>query len=279
MTKSTEDAALNAIRRMAVDSQFSHLWSDALYAREQARDRVKNKLRVDSKIVSVRQQQNEHAELHVSRYEAELQQIAWDLGSYVRWTIITGWMTFERAAVDATECQTVSWNMYKELPKAIAPSTDAAVFWAQPPWSDVRKVQQERNKLVHKNLGNSDLFTGIQLAEEAISALRSGIQKVFTALDKDPPLWAECDEVPGRLGGSSAVLSVSRAGADGDPQRFRVVWVHAGREFLDTVLRSEDDPWPVVEQIASGLRIPIEAIRIYRGDTLWRELPVKMRGS
>ncbi|MDG4597180.1 MAG: hypothetical protein P9F75_16080 [Candidatus Contendobacter sp.] len=279
MTKYTEEAALSAMRRRAVDSQFSHLWSDALFAREQARDRVKNKMRVESNIASVRQQQVENVELHVSRYEAELQQITWDLGSYVRWTIVTGWMTFERAAVDATELPKVSSNMYENLPKAIAPNTDAAVFWARPPWPDVRKVQLERNKLIHKNLGSSDLFAGIQLAEEAIIALRSGIKVVFTTLSKDPPLWVECDEVPRRLGGSSAALSVSRAGADEDPQRFRVVWVHGGRETLDTVLRSDDDPWPVVERIASGIRIPIEAIRIYKGDALWRELAVKMRGS
>jgi hypothetical protein len=140
MIKNTEKAALDAIRRRTIDSQFSHLWSDALFAREQARDRMKNKLQVESHIVSVRKQQDGNAELRIARYNAELQQIDWDIGSYVRWTILTGWMTFERAAVDASGVSKVSRNMKKNLPKAIAPNMDADVFWAQPPWPGVRKV-------------------------------------------------------------------------------------------------------------------------------------------
>lgn len=85
MTTTSEEAALDAIERRAIDSEFSHLWSDALFAREQARERVRKRPRIEAKIAGCGQ---------ASRLEAELRQIEWDIGSFVRWTVVTGWMPF-----------------------------------------------------------------------------------------------------------------------------------------------------------------------------------------
>ncbi|MBD2152936.1 hypothetical protein [Leptolyngbya sp. FACHB-16] len=277
MHTNTEVAALKAIQKRAVDSQFSHLWSDALFAREQTRNLSTQKQQIQDSILEVKK--HELAEILISRYEAEIQQIAWDIGSYIRWTVVTAWMAFERAMVDATSSSELSRDLPTNLPKFIAPGIKKDVFWAAPPWSEVRQIQQKRNKFVHRDLETSDLFPDVNLAEDTIRILRKGIKEAYKKIGKISPIWVECDEVPRRLGGSFCAASTSQTGADEDPQRLQITYVHGGRDITHITLRSDNDPWPVVEEIAIQIRIPIEAIRIYKGESLWREIPITMRGS
>jgi len=279
---STEEAALQVIQERVADSQLSHLWSDALFARAQARSLTKRRQLLEREILDIKQdgqEQYEQSKVYISRYEAELQQIAWDLGSFVRWTVITACMAFERAAVDATNYSSLSRNMYKNLPRIIAPGLEGSDFWKKDPWIDVQKIREKRNKYVHRNLEISDLFVDAQLAEDAIHVLRKGIKEIYEIIGKAVPLWVKCDDVPRRLEGSFCAGSVIQVGAIEDSQRFRIVYIHGGRETLHSILRSDNDPWPTVKEIALTIQIPIESIRIYKGENLWREILIKMRGS
>jgi hypothetical protein len=267
MHKDTEKAALEAIQKRSVGCQLSHLWSDALFAREQSRKCVSNQQRLKKKIISANHH-NDLSGISISRDEAELRHITWDLGSYVRWTVVTAWMAFVRTAETATTSQDLSRNMLKNLPRTIAPTLQEQAFWDSYPWCDVNRIRQERNKFIHKALDNSDLFPDVQLAEDAILTLRNGMKAIYASVGQASPPWIECDTVADPPSGSSAVLQLISSGANEDPQRLRVVYVHGGGETPSTILYSTEDPWPIVEGIAVNVRVPIEAIRIYKGELL-----------
>ena len=96
MVSESELKAREAISRRAIGSSFSHLWSDALFARERARECAAREKSMPEQIAGLSKKDSPASEKVVGRYRAELAQAAWDRGSYVRWTVVTAYMAFER---------------------------------------------------------------------------------------------------------------------------------------------------------------------------------------
>lgn len=112
--------------------------------------------------------------------------------------------------------------------------------------------------------------------------LRSAIQAIYVHTGKPSPKWVEDDEDRGWDSGSGslAVATILRKGAnENDPDTIRIAIVIKGKEYVTEVLAAETDPEPFVEQILQGASLPINAIRIYQGNSLIKELVLPMRGT
>lgn len=173
----------------------------------------------------------------------------------------------------------VSRNLPKRLPDALTAKGAVAVDWTDGLWKEVDGVRRLRNRYVHWDLTEEDLFAELAAAEGAIAVLRRGLIDLCSRAQKAPPEWVACDKVPDRLGGSSAWLMVSSAGADGDPGAIRIAAVFGGAEWDTALLRSDEEPWSRVAELLSGVRVPLTAVRLYRGDKELLEIPVGIRGA
>ncbi len=280
MTCSSREAALATVRRRQVGCAYSHLWSDALFAREQARERDKTAAELQTRIAgSSLEPAPPHLDKMLARWRAEVSQCRWDRGAFVRWTVVTAWMTFERACCDAVGDPKASKGLRERLAKIFQKKGFEAIDWKSGIWADVVAVQTQRHKYIHRELDRQDLFAEVGFAENAVTVIRKGIIAIYATVGKQHPLWADCDEVPWRLGGSSAWATVSSAGADQDPLARRIMAVHGDAEWETRILRSDEDPWPFVAELATNVRVPISAIRIYSGESLLEEIPCQTRGA
>jgi hypothetical protein len=52
-----------------------------------------------------------------------------------------------------------------------------------------------------------------------------------------------------------------------------------GKEYESRVMRPDEDHVPYMHKLLRDIRVPISAVRAYRGSELVDEIVVKMRGS
>lgn len=280
MTSPTREAALSVLRTRDISRSFSHLWSDALFAREQARERDKAAQRIANNLSTVPTDcAASHVEKTRARYRAELSQCRWDRGVYIRWTVITAWMAFGRACGHAVDDPEVSRNIKVRLPRALTAKGLQSIDWSHGLWKEVNGVRLQRVIYTHGECTTEELFGELQVAENGITVLRRGIIDLYDRVGKDHPGWVDCDKVPHRLGGSSAWGTVVSGGVEDDPGALRIVAVFGDAEWDSRLLRSDEDLWPHVEQLILNINVPITAIRIYKGNSLMEELPIRIRGA
>ena len=86
-----------------VDSTQCHLWTDALHARQLAREAL-NK---------------------------------WDRGTYVRMCVTTSWTALEVACQDALSCTDISYRFKENLDRAIAAASLPSLDWSTGTWDVV----------------------------------------------------------------------------------------------------------------------------------------------
>lgn len=275
-TTDTRSKALAAVSRRAVSSAGAHMWSDALFARERARD-------YEKRIEQLHERLEETPSTHrIAHLHAELVQCAWDRGVYVRWTITTAWTAFERACELAFPAASVNkgkrgllGNISNELQALGLAPLDLKTR----PWSLLNETRELRNKFTHRDCLRAELLTSLSDAENSIETVRSCLIDLFARLGRTPPTWIESDSVPRSLGGSMAWLAVVHAGALDDPEPVSVRVVFGGHEIETAVMKCSDDPWPSVEHTVVSVMVPIRAIRIYKGSALVEEVPVDIRGT
>jgi hypothetical protein len=230
-----------------VTSSHYHLWTDALHARELAR-----------------QANNE-----------------WDRGTYVRWSITTAWTAFEMSCADAVGATGLGMRFKDEMDRAIDALGLARLKWGQGLWQDVLEIYAKRKDYTHVNANQSQLFSAVNEAENAIGTLRQAIKEVYNYVGKQPPGWEDDDVDRGWDSGSSsfASLSVIHAGVDeSDPNVVRVAFVYKGREYISDILSPGTDPQPFVYNLRRSIRAPISAIRVYRGQEMEETQLTMVRG-
>lgn len=206
----------------------------------------------------------------------------WDRGTYVRWTIITAWTVLEIACQDALEEPNISYSFRRNLDAAVAARSLSRLDWGKGIWQRVVKVQEQRKSYMHRFVSEKDLFPEAALADNAIGVVREAIQEIYTHAGKTPPKWVEDDEDRGWDTGrsASAHLTVTRKGVDpDDPNAIRVAYVYKGGEYIDEVLSPGTDPIPYMENLIRRIRVPISAVRAYRGTQLIEERQLPMRGT
>lgn len=231
-----------------VDTPHYHLWTDALHARELAR------------------QTNNR----------------WDRGTYVRWTITTSWTAFEIACEDAVNAKGIGYRFKDNLDKAVSALGLPKLDWGAGVWHRVSQVHQLRKSYVHPGIPQEQLFPEVTEADTAIETLRNAITAIYLHAGKTPPDWLRDNEDRGwdngKGGGANTVLI--HAGAnEQDPEAIKIAYDYKGREYISDVLPPGTDASPHIEELIRNANVPISAVRAYRGQTVIVERQLPMRGT
>jgi len=232
-----------------VDSTQCHLWTDALHARQLAREAL-NK---------------------------------WDRGTYVRMCVTTSWTAIEVACQEALFSVDIGHRFKENLDRAIASASLRPIDWSTGIWQKVRVLQELRKSYIHRFASLGDMFPPASVAEDAVETARKAIERIFAHVSRPAPEWTGLDEARGWQARSSfghAVLTTGHAGVRmDDPLTVKVFIVIDGEEKLTTVLPAGCDPSQEVNQLLQNVRVPISGIRVYENGELKRDLVVNMRGN
>jgi hypothetical protein len=231
-----------------VEIPHHHLWTDALHARVLAH-KARNK---------------------------------WDRGSYVRWAVITAWTVLEIACQDALNEPNISYSFKKKLDVALVQKSLPPLNWGSGLWQQVSKIQQKRNNYMHRFVSETDLFPEAAVSDNAIDVVRKAVMEIYRHAKRTPPLWVQDDYDRGwdAKSGLLANATVIRAGAkEDDPKVVKIAYVIGEREHVSEVLPPGTDPEPYVEDLLTNIQGPINAIKVYEGNTLCMEKVITMRGN
>jgi hypothetical protein len=150
--------------------------------------------------------------------------------------------------------------------------------WGQGIWQQVRQIHKLRNEYVHRAIPEEHLFAQVEQADKAISVLRDAIHDLYFRLGIPSPEWIDDDENPVVPKRGLAHLTVTGARGD-DPNAIRITYIFQGREYEYRLLPPGTDPSPFLDELIRKILVPVSAVRAYRGDTLFDEVEVRMRGS
>ena len=233
-----------------VDSNHCHLWTDALHVRELARVAVNR----------------------------------WDRGTYVRLTVVLTWTALEIACQHALGTPEIGYRFKENLDKAIACRGLSALDWSQGVWQRVRELQERRKAYMHKLASLSEMFPEAELADQSVIVAREGIKAIYAHVGAEAPAWTDFDHSNGwsgqvGLSDSSSAARTTGGTSINDPTAVRVYLVRNGVEVLSSVHPQGTDCGHEAARLVQSVNVPINAIRVYEGTNLVRELLVHMRGN
>ena len=231
-----------------VESAHYHLWTDALHARELARQ-ARNK---------------------------------WDRGSYVRWTVTTAWTVLEMACQHALQESSISYSFRKNLDAAIERNSLSPLDWGSGLWQKVTEVHETRKNYVHRFLKETDLFPAAEVADKAIVVIRKAVLSIYNHAKRVPPVWIQDDDDRGwdRGRGGGANVRVIRPGARlNEPKVIKICYIRNNQEYISEVLPPGTDPLPYLEDLIQHVTAPISCVKAYEGDKLVSERALPMRGT
>lgn len=231
-----------------VDSAHYHVWTDALHARELARQAKNN----------------------------------WDRGTYVRWAITSAWTALEMACGDTLETEGIGRRFKDNLDAAIAKNGLPSLNWGSGIWQCIAALHQVRKDLVHVNASQTSLFPPVEIADNAINHVRAAIIDLFGMMENPAPLWVQDDEDRGWDKGKDTGmhLMVIQAGADLEsPNAVRIGYVYKGEEYISDILPDGTNPEESISQLIQTLQIPVSRVRAYVGTTLVIDRELPMRGA
>lgn len=185
-----------------------HVWSDALHARELAKE-TRNQ---------------------------------WDRGSYVRWSIISAWIVLEVACQDATGEKDISYKFRENLDSTLQSKFSISIDWKHGVWKQVSDLQGKRKKYMHQSISDLARFPKSTMAVKAIETVRQAVKDIYSMKGKAYPSWIDDDETNGfdrRESVSINANCVSDNAKKGDPETIEVYRVSEGQEILECQFKDE----------------------------------------
>jgi hypothetical protein len=233
-----------------IEDNHYHLWTDALHARELAR------------------QTNNR----------------WDRGTYVRWAIVTAWTVLEMACQDAVEDINISRRFKDNLDNALAEKSLQPLDWSRGIWQQVLKVQDLRKSCVHRFVSENRLFPPTELAETSLETVRDAVREIYAHVNKRPPTWLRDDYDQGWAVQSGFTLegSMYNSKYEGVPGGVKITHVYKDRERISEILAPGSQWQETVQNLIANLNMPVSAIKVYiDGELVSEEVfeVSKMRGS
>lgn len=234
-----------------IDSLHYHIWTDALHARELAR-----------------QTENE-----------------WDRGVYVRWTIQTAWTAFENVCSEALQAKNLGMRFKDVFDEAIEARGLLPVDWSQGIWQQVLQVYGDRKNFVHivPSSSHATLLAPLEKADEAITILRRAIKAVLEHSGAAYPAWVNDDEDHGWCGprgvnkAMGAAVAIHAGVSENDPEAIRITYLLGDDEHLCDIAPPETPYTPLLERLVESLNIHVDAVRAYRGKELLEERKLNLR--
>jgi len=237
------------IKPVIVDSTQCHLWTDALHARQLARE-ARNK---------------------------------WDRGTYIRFCIVYAWITLETSCQEALENRKIGYSFKDDIDKALRESGISSINWGSGVWQRVIGIQNIRKNFVHRFHQLNEMFPEVVVADDAIITIQEAVKDIFSIAGKDSPTWIDIMNVRGWDKESNfgiATISQAHHGSSfEDPNTRRVYMVVGGEKKLTSVFPSGYDTSDTVNQLIGSVSIPIQAIRVYDCGELVEDYIVMMRGN
>lgn len=128
------------------------------------------------------------------------------------------------------------------------------------------------------------MFPESLVADEALSVVRLAMGSIFDHAAVPQPVWIDFDHAqgwPGRLGLSDSATATLITGGTSpdDPTAVRICFVAGGIEHISSVHPKGFEYANEVDHLVGAVNIPINAIRVYEGQSLIRELLLNMRGN
>jgi hypothetical protein len=206
----------------------------------------------------------------------------WDRGTYVRWTVMTAWTVLEMACEDALETPEIGRSFKKKLDAACIAKSVCKINWGSGLWQDVIQLHKDRNDFVHINATQEKLFPDSAMTDRTVSTVRDAISDIFHRAGKSPPGWLEDNDDKGWDCGPGSMAHGGVIGAGVDPkgdETVRVSYEYKDREYDDGFYPAGTDHEPLVERLLRNVRIPITAVRVYRGKSMIYERRLQMRGA
>jgi hypothetical protein len=148
------------------------------------------------------------------------------------------------------------------------------------PWRPAPSRKADlRKEYVHPGVPQTRLFAPVTEAETAITTLRDAIKDMCTRTGNPVEARPDDDEdaVDPRKGGFANATVIS-AGVTRETG-LRICYVMFGQEYESEVTHPEEDPAPLMLHLLSKIKVPISAVRAYRGNEMIDEIVVTMRGS
>lgn len=234
-----------------VDGNHYLLWTDALHARQLARQ-------ANSK---------------------------WDRAAYVRWSILLTWTVIEIACQDSMEEPRISYSFRQNLDKRIAEKNLPPLDWQRGVWHKVSQLQNLRKDIAHRFSNQSHLFPDHSIAEFALSVSRDAIKDIYNHAGKQEPPWIDDDADPGWTGESTqshvgmANLTKVTKDASNEDDPVKVCYFVNDEEKISDIIGLNDDPKPFIDELLQNARVPISRVRVIRGETVLFEQNYNIRGT
>jgi hypothetical protein len=236
-------------RTKLVDTAHYHLWTDALHLRalaHQARNR-------------------------------------WDRGTYVRCVLTNTWTALEMACNDALDVTDIGYSFRKKLDSAVEQKALARLDWSHGVWKEVSELLALRKEFIHQGISTHNRFAEAHQADAVIDVCRRAIKVIYSHALKTAPEWVTDDSDPGfqeeqRCGIPHITLDspgIDPAAAD----TIRIVIVYKDEERTIQNCSAGKDYGPLLDEVIRGTRVPISAVRAYRGTELLENRDLLMRGN
>jgi len=210
----------------------------------------------------------------------------WDRGTYVRWTIMTGWIALEIACQEALEEPKISYRFKDNLDKAIKRKSLLKLDWGKGIWQQVANLQEVRKNCVHRFSKESDLFPDASIADQAINTARNAITAIYNHVGKDVPHWVNDDEDQGwAIKGMTVfgnLYSIPPGVDENAPDTIKITYIYKAKECIRDVLPANTDPSPYIDRLVKSIGLPISGIKVYRGNKVIQEIQFtmdKVRGT
>jgi hypothetical protein len=195
---------------------------------------------------------------------------------------MTAWTVLEMACEAALETSGIGRRFKQNLDVACAAKGVHPIDWESGVWQRVTTVQGTRKDFVHINTTQEKLFSVLEEADRAITIVRDGITDIYDRVGKSPPDWLQDDDDKGWDPGSGTMLhgqAIHGGVAPKGEDTVRTSYEYKDREYDYEFCPPGTDLEPLIERLQQNLRIPVTAVRAYRGRTMIYERKLQMRGT
>jgi hypothetical protein len=211
----------------------------------------------------------------------------WNRGTYVRCTLTNAWTVLETACNDALDVTDIGYSFRKNLDRAVEQKKLPSLDWSQGIWKDVTNLQQLRKEFVHQGISDRNRFAEASQADMAIDVCRRAIKAIYAHTGKPAAaVWVDDDFDPGFDIDKGLSISISgdcmliEAGADPNHRdTIRAAYVYKDKEHISGCYPVGTDHKPLIDDLVRSIRVPISAVRAYRGNELLEERKLLMRGN
>jgi hypothetical protein len=147
--------------------------------------------------------------------------------------------------------------------------------WSQGIWQEVTNLQQLRKEFVHKGISDRNRFAEASQADMAIDVCRRAIKAIYAHTGKAAAVWVDDDSDPGFDKGPSNSGHGILIAAGADPNHrdtIRAAYVYKDKEHISGCYPAGTDHKPLLDDLVRRMRVPISAVRAYRGNELLQEV-------